>query len=55
MWIYLQVTNLQSGSDLGKPTFEVGFLHGDEFRCIERYDDLSSARKAVHYLNGGEY
>lgn len=55
MWVYLPVPNRQSGTDLTTTVFEVGFLHGDEFRCIEQYDNKGDARKAVHYLNGGEY
>lgn len=56
MWAYRQVTNPQVGTDRVLTVFEVGiYLGSGYFETVEQYDNRSDARKAVHYLNGGEY
>lgn len=59
-WVYRSITQAKPGAEKGDFTrFEVGYRdgpmkNGDNFKVVETYDDRHDARRAVHYLNGGE-
>jgi hypothetical protein len=47
MWIYRVLGD--------ERCFEVGFMQGDRFMGVEEFLTREYARRAVHYLNGGDY
>jgi len=51
MWIYRTLG--AEGED--DESYAVGFMEGDRFRSVEQFLYRESARRAVHYLNGGTY
>lgn len=60
MWVYRAVTYFEGKAQ--KTRFEVGYVavrdgeeygNGAYFHPVEAHTDADSARRAVHFLNGG--